>query len=51
MIVRKNRSDIFAVGRSVTFMTVNNESKKIENNYEEAYDLIFPPNSNQKDKS
>ena len=51
MIVRKNRSDIFAVGRSVTFMTVNNESKKIENNYEEAYDLIFPPNSNQKNKS
>lgn len=47
MIVNKNRSDIFAVGRSVTFMTVNNETEKIENNYEDAYKLIFPPNSDK----
>lgn len=50
MIVNKNRSDIFAVGRSVTFMTVNNETEKIENNYEDAYNLIFPSNSNEKSK-
>lgn len=50
MVVKKNRSDIFAVDKSVTFMTVNNETKKIENNYEEAYNLIFPPNSRKKDK-
>lgn len=50
MIVKKNRSDIFAVGKNVTFMTVNNETQKIENNYEEAYNLIFPPNPSKKDK-
>lgn len=50
MIVKKNRSDIFAVGKNITFMTVNNETQKIENNYEEAYNLIFPPNPSKKDK-
>lgn len=50
MTVKKNRSDIFAVDKTVTFMTVNNETKKIENNYEEAYNLIFPSNSNEKSK-
>lgn len=42
--VKKNRSDIFAVGKTVTFMTANNEKNIAETNYEELYNLIFPSN-------
>lgn len=40
--IKKNRSDIFAVNRTVTFMSANNEEKIAETNYKELKDLIFP---------
>lgn len=40
--IKKNRSDIFAVNKAVTFMSANNEEKIAETNYKELKDLIFP---------
>lgn len=40
--VKKNRSDIFTVGKTVTFMTANNEKNVANTNYEEVKSLIFP---------
>ena len=42
--IKKNRSDIFAVGKTITFMTANNEKNVAETNYEELQVLIFPSN-------
>ncbi len=40
--VKKNRSDIFAVGKTVTFMTANNEKNVAETHFEDVKQLIFP---------
>ena len=40
--VKKNRSDIFAVGKTVTFMTANNEKNIAETHFEDVKQLIFP---------
>lgn len=40
--IKKNRSDIFTVGKTVTFMSANNEKSIAETNYEELRQLIFP---------
>ena len=40
--IKKNRSDIFTVGKTVTFMSANNEDNVVETNYKELKDLIFP---------
>ena len=40
--VKKNRSDIFAVGKTVTFMTANNEKNIAETHFEDVKKLIFP---------
>ena len=40
--VKKNRSDIFTVGKTVIFMSANNEKDVAETNYTELKDLIFP---------
>ena len=40
--VKKNRSDIFTVGKTVVFMSANNEKDIAETNYAELKDLIFP---------
>lgn len=42
--VKKNRSDIFTVGKTVVFMSANNEKDVAETNYTELKDLIFPTN-------
>lgn len=40
--IKKNRSDIFTVGKKVTFMSANNETDIAETNYHELKELIFP---------
>ena len=40
--VKKNRSDIFTVGKTVVFMSANNEKDIAETNYIELKNLIFP---------
>lgn len=42
--IKKNRSDIFTVGKTVTFMAANNEKDIAETNYKELKELIFPTN-------
>ena len=42
--VKKNRSDIFTVGKTIVFMTANNEKNIAETNYKELTNLIFPSN-------
>ena len=42
--IKKNRSDLFTVGKTVTFMSANNEEDVVETNYKELKDLIFPIN-------
>ena len=42
--IKKNRADIFTVGKTVTFMSVNNEKDIAETNYKDLKDLIFPTN-------
>lgn len=40
--IKKNRSDIFTVGKTVIFMSANNSKNIAETNYKELKDLIFP---------
>lgn len=42
--IKKNRSDIFAVGKKVIFMTANNEEDIAETDYKSLKALIFPSN-------
>lgn len=40
--IKKNRSDIFTVGKTVIFMSANNSKNIAETNYKELKELIFP---------
>lgn len=40
--IKKNRSDIFAVGKKVVFMSANNEENIAVTDYKKLKDLIFP---------
>lgn len=42
--IKKNRADIFTVGKTVIFMAANNEKDIVETNYKDLKDLIFPIN-------
>lgn len=40
--IKKNRSDIFTVNKTVVFMSANNEADVAETHYDELRNLIFP---------
>ena len=40
--IKKNRSDIFTVGKKVVFMSANNEEDIATNDYDSLKELIFP---------
>ena len=40
--IKKNRSDIFTVNKTVVFMSANNDADVAETHYDELINLIFP---------
>ena len=40
--IRKDRSNIFSVGKKQVFMSANNKEETIDLQYDKVYDLIFP---------